>query len=204
MRAFSLIDTLVAMALLIALMAGVSIVLVAGIRYFHQTRVYTEVQQEATKGMERVVKDLSNTLTAGLTSDNGTWNGAGYSVPPCLVFLSAEPVSPAPTDFQFTPTGELIWQKWLGFHLEGGSLVRSEIPLLDPPVTVAAPAPLPAVGLTELQEASLHREVARDIERLVVTVSNREVRLELVGHAEIDSTHNTRVHLQSSVYLRNK
>lgn len=195
MRGFSLFETIVSLALLFGLLAGVSLACTIGLRYFHQTRAYTEVQQEAAKAVEWLVRDLSNTIPANLEAVNGS--------EPYLKMICAEPLD-AP-DFRYTTTGRLIWQKWLGYYVGGDELRRSEIELESPPVLNPLPAPGPVVGRPQLTAAARQRTVARRVEALsfVYTPNSRQIQVEVRTRAEIDSQRSTRVRLGSTVFLRN-
>ena len=194
-RGFSLFEVIVSLGLLFMLLSGVALTAMIGLRYFHQTRAYTEVQQEAAKAMEWLVRDLSNAIETNLSVANGP--GAWMRM------LSAEPIDS--TEFRYTTAGELIWQKWLGYYLSGDELRRSEVQLTDSDVTSPNPPPAPVVGLAQLQACARQRVVARRVERLnfVYTPGVRRIQVEITTQVEVDSTHSTRIQLASTVFLRN-
>jgi hypothetical protein len=196
MRGFSLFETVVSLGLLFGLLAGVGLACAIGLRYFHQTRAYTEVQQEAAKAVEWLVRDLGNTIPANLEAVNGS--------APYVKMLCAEPADEP--DFRYTPDGRLIWQKWLGYYLAGDELKRSEVALEDPPPVVnPLPAPAPVVDRARLVAAPRQRIIARRVETLsfVYTPNSRQIQVEVRTRAEIDSQRSTRVRLGSTVHLRN-
>lgn len=194
-RGTTVIELLVACALLLFLMGCLYTLLVTGLHYFQQARAYQDVQQQSLVGLRSVLSELQD-------SRPGSWSYATAPVPH-LIFLSASlenTVGPIQHD---PASAEVQWQKWVCFRLTGGKLERTELvitPTINPPA-------LPAYGSFTFAGAG-SRPVAHDIQSFFVEAGDTpySVFVEVTSRVATGSGPNkyTELKLRSQVFLYNR
>ena len=121
---FSMAEIIVFTFLLLMLTTGMYLLLVAGLRTVQQTQAYQTAQQQATTGIRKLVGELSDARADNdfLLYSPGSSNG--------VRFLSANIPLPASSSHMVHDgtSGAVIWQKWVGYYLNGQNLMRVEAP----------------------------------------------------------------------------
>lgn len=197
-RGFSLIELVVASALLMFLTGGITLVTMNGMRYFRLGYAYQTAQQQALVAMRKMVDELQNSRRDSVSSSSSP------SVDPHVTFLSARAPEPNAGSLVHDDQGRLLWQKWVCYYLSTDrQLIRSERPLDETPPGLVVP-PLPAAPPVAELAALAGRRVADGIEAVTFNPGpQRYLDLSITGRAETGSDRSTRVILRSRVWLLN-
>jgi prepilin-type N-terminal cleavage/methylation domain-containing protein len=141
----TLIETMIASAILLMMLTAIYQTLVLGLRFYDKTRDAAEIQQEGLRVVAQLERSIQSANSASLEVFPAPLPSPADPSMPALGFVSAETNNGF---FQSNAAGAPTWQKSVLFYCQPKSpglfkLFRSEIPIL--PATPTAP-PLPAVG----------------------------------------------------------
>lgn len=128
----TLIETLIASAMLLMMLGALYQTLVLGLRFYQKTRDAAEIQQETLKVVAQVQTSLQSANAGSLTVLPPPLPGPSSPRTPALIFVSAQ--SDDPYFRNDSATGKPLWQKFVCYYckdLPDGrlSLIKSEIPI---------------------------------------------------------------------------
>ncbi|ODT64291.1 hypothetical protein ABS71_13405 [bacterium SCN 62-11] len=122
-RAFSLLELVLGMAVLMAFLTVTYFTLAQGVRYVRETDSYAYPQKEGAVLLRKLSEELANS--------HERWVIPGLEAA-SIRFLSAEGPETVPSKLEFNnSTGRIIWKKWVSYVWDPAkSLVtRYEMPL---------------------------------------------------------------------------
>lgn len=122
-RAFSLLELVLGMAVLMAFLAMTYFTLAQGVRYVKETDAYAYPQKEGAVLMRRLSEELSNS--------HERWVIPGLNAG-SIRFLSAEAPETQTSPIQFNNSnGRIIWKKWVAYVWDPtqAQVTRYEMPL---------------------------------------------------------------------------
>ena len=189
-RGFTLVETLVGLALF-GLVSGVILaVFLMSHRYSRLYRQVSDAHRETVSCMQGISREVmrahNQTVQAAV---NATW------------FLSSKPVETNPGEVEFDPSsGQLLWHKWLGIWCDSqGEVKVSELPLSG------GSRPFLSVDLTSEPTSispfiaqSRQRRLGASIVSLQFTKDAHLVRVNMTSVTSTAGNPNTRYQLSSS------
>jgi type II secretory pathway pseudopilin PulG len=195
-RGFSIIETLVACAILSFLLTGLYLLLVGGMRYYQQAQSYRTAQQDALVAMRALCEDMQDSRASCVMRDNA-------AADPYVIFVSAQ--RPYPNNagpIQHDPSGQVSWQKWVCYYLDktapgAGELHRTEqsfAPTTSPPA-IPAFATFPMGG-------AVNKVIARGLADMDIEIAGAVVDVSLQSR-QMYSDRATEINLRSKLYLQN-
>ncbi|MEW6278921.1 MAG: prepilin-type N-terminal cleavage/methylation domain-containing protein [Candidatus Eremiobacterota bacterium] len=197
---FSVIEVLVASAVMLFLLGGLYLLLVGGARHFQHGRAYQTAQQEATVAIRRLELELQNTDPGSVFFDNA-------APTPHIIFLSAT------TDlggFAFDPAGGILWNRWVCYYLNEATreMTRSELDVAPPQIAPPYPARPALPAFQAAPSPQRRRVVARSLERVgdpfLTGATGEHIAIRLAGRQDTASDRFTRVELTTEVRMLNK
>lgn len=128
--AFTLAELMVYIGVLTVFTAALYSVLLLSLRHFRHSEARSDSLQSGLKAVTAMNRSLASGASSTLQIQMN---------PPAFFFLSAEP--PVGTSFAVNANGELLWQKWVCFHLiaQERRLVSSVTPISPTPTPPAPP-----------------------------------------------------------------
>lgn len=196
-RGTTLIEVMVASAVLLMLMGSLYLLMTAGLRYFMQGRAYQTVQQQSLIGLRAMLAELQDSRRTDLEFS---------SVPvPHVRFLSPSPPYPNGNGpVQSDPSsGKILWQKWVCYRVFNNELQRDEQIGAGLP-SVTAPAAIPGYGTFDFTGPEF-KVVARNVTELnLADASPDSIFVELVASENTGSARRTEQRLRSQVFLYNR
>ncbi len=206
-RGSTIIEVMVASAILLLMLGVLYLLMVGGLRYFQQARAYQNVQMESTLGLRKLLAELQDSRASTVVyRQNPTSH---------VVFLSACLPHPNAGPVVHAPDGHVQWQKWVCYRANGSNLERDELPLGAP--TTTPPSPAPVYGAFDFGGADF-KVMARNLktpEDLVLTPLNRSLRVwsgptadcmrvQLIFSENTSSTQVTELRAQGQVHMYNR
>ncbi|MBI3928806.1 MAG: hypothetical protein HY319_24915 [Armatimonadetes bacterium] len=199
---YSLIELVVYCALLIFLMGCVSMLVMAGVRYFQTDAAYQTAQQQAGTAVRRMTRELSNgtTMRSVVAADH-------------IIFLSPEAPLGVPGPWTHDGAGHL-YHKWVCFYHDAPSRelrrVEDSAGFTAPQGDPAGTAP-PPPGITALRGRPDRLVIARDVTFFRIDPGDTAEMLQLSVYAQEEtggSTNTqkrfTEIRVRTQVDLPNK
>lgn len=192
---FSVIELVVAMGVMLLLLGCLATLVMAASRYHQQSRAFQQVLMQANLALRNLVDQLQN-------SRPGQW-AFGALPSPHVIFLSTAPPYPAAETPRFDANGQLVWQKYSGYRLQSGNMLRDEL------VPAGLPSPTPGTlpGYADFSWTGVKtRLVGRNIDSFLVEpgITLETLNVVLSAREETSSTRATRMILRTQVFLKNR
>jgi type II secretory pathway pseudopilin PulG len=189
-RGSTLIETLVALAVF-SLIAGVIVaVFIVSHRYSRLYRQVSLAQREATLSQQVLTRDLSLCLHSSLrpaSAVNASW------------LLSCAPTPPNKISFA-SPSGEILYQRWLGIWVDPeGRLWKSFIPLPAPAPASVLDLTLAPTSISPFMAAPRKHQIGRSLSYLRLSAEEHAINLEIQINTSEDSSRPTRYRLVTTI-----
>lgn len=193
--AFTLVEVVVSMGVMLLLMGCLATLVAATSRYHQQSRAFQQVMQQANLSLRAVVDPLQN-------SRPGRWSYSNLPVAH-LLFLSPSPPYATGGGFTYDPQGNLIWRKYLGFRMQNQELLRDE--LVSAGLPSSTPPTVPNYADFTWSGAQ-SRVVGRNLSAFLVETGDtvESVLVSLTTRQETSSSHMTQLNLKTQVFLKNR
>ena len=181
---------------MLAMLSALYLVFVVGLRYMRRSQVYGHLQQQSSQALQKISRDVANSMSDQMISDNGT--------PPYLWFATSELAAPSAEVAHYdSTTGLLQYQKWLCYYLDvsQSQLIRCELPFSGGPQTAPLISVLPNPTLP-LFQAAPRQIVARTITDLETAVDTGTCRIRVTA-SEYNGSQRCSVEANSQIVLLN-
>lgn len=194
-KGFTLIETLVASAVVSLLLGAIYFSLIYGFRQLRQTVAYSDVQQQAQLAIRSLKDDLGETNFAkvDLAVDR-------------VAMISPRGLRDQPNSelYTYTGAGLLQYRSWVGYYrTTGGELRRAQIDV-NPDVVLPDPIVAPAPAAFAAVTGPLVKTVARDLSLFQVTpdASIQTLSIAVTVRKAVNSTRRTELSLTAQVRAR--
>ncbi|MBI3925302.1 MAG: prepilin-type N-terminal cleavage/methylation domain-containing protein [Armatimonadetes bacterium] len=194
-RGFTLVEIILAAALLLVLVTLVFQALIPALHAFSRGSAESEHQQMATVAVERIREDLQRTVTAGLS----VLPASGPSDPVALGVVPFRDI---------TPEGSLVWESRVEIHywLPSEKKLMHKVWTPSPPPPTHRPTSYPPGVLAQAiaETTGTERVVAVNVAEFDVAVSGATVRLHIAFEQNVAyRTDGERFELDRAFCVRN-
>lgn len=193
--AFTVLEVLVATAVMSLLLGAIHFALIYGFRNLQQTIAYSDVQQQGNLAMRNLKDDLGQTNISKLL----------YATDEARLLspLGRRDESDAQV-YKYTGAGLLQFRTWVGYYrTSSGELRRAEIDA-NPDLTLPTPTSAPAATAFLAVTGPLVKTVARHLVQFEVEPDSgiQTIRISIQVRKAVNSTRSTRLSLTTQVRAR--
>jgi len=193
-RASTLVEVLVGLAVFALITGLIASVFILSHRYTRVSQQVSRAQREVAQCMEKFYGEFKRGHSQSFqatTATNETW------------FLSNRPPASEAALAEFAPSGEVLWQKWVGIWCQADGVVyRGELDLVGGPAEFArvdlgtSPSTLAAISTQPGK-----KRLASAIRRFQVSLDQRVVTVDLESETSNSGNPPTRYHASSSFLI---
>jgi prepilin-type N-terminal cleavage/methylation domain-containing protein len=195
LKAFTLIEAVIAMAVVSLLLGAIYLSLIYGSRSLQQTLAYSDVQRQAQMAMRRLKDDLGGSSFAKVAPGLNEVR---------LISPHGTATESDADQYRYTGVGQLLFRTWVGYYkTPTGELRRAEINL-SPDIVLPDPVAIPLLADFQAVSGPLVRTVGRHLDSFSVApnAAVQTLTISLSVRREVNSSRSTELSLTSQVRAR--